>query len=165
MRSTQGKSYFDDNYLLYRDQIQGTNLNFGTIIAYSDETSNQEQYQYFLNKVGTNTGSLPVMIVPAASHLTKSYWKRIGIFAQMINNLGKRVMIAGDYRYHNYFPEGTRFLYTGASLKDRRHYAFWCYTQNGRVKNIDNLERNVTMFAYIGTNTQYEQLYGQQGTQ
>ena len=33
-------------------------------------------------------------------------------------------MIAGDYRYHNYFPEGTRFLYTGASLKDRRHYAF-----------------------------------------
>lgn len=89
MRSTQGKSYFDDNYLLYRDQIQGTNLNFGTIIAYSDETSNQEQYQYFLNKVGTNTGSLPVMIVPAASHLTKSYWKRMGIFAQMINNLGK----------------------------------------------------------------------------
>ncbi len=105
------------------------------------------------------------MIVPAASHLTKSYWKRMGVFAQMINNLGKRVMIAGDYRYHNYFPEGTRFLYTGASLKDRRHYAFWCYTQNGRVKNIDNLERNVTMFAYIGTNTQYEQLYGQQGTQ
>lgn len=37
--------------------------------------------------------------------------------------------------------------------------------KNGRVKNIDNLERNVTMFAYIGTNTQYEQLYGQQGTQ
>ena len=26
LRSTQGKSYFDDNYLLYRDQIQGTNL-------------------------------------------------------------------------------------------------------------------------------------------
>ena len=43
--------------------------------------------------------------------------------------------------------------------------AFWCYTQNGRVKNIDNLNRDVTMFAYIGTNTQYEQLYGQQKVQ
>ena len=82
-------SGFDDNYLLYRDQLQGTNLNFGTIISYSDETSNEEQYQYFLNKVGTNTGTLPVMIVPATSNLTKTYWQRMGRFAQMINNLGK----------------------------------------------------------------------------
>ena len=105
------------------------------------------------------------MNVPANRHKNKSYRKRMRIFAKMKKKKKKRVMIAGDYRYHNYFPEGTRFLYTGASLKDRRHYAFWCYTQNGRAKNIDNLERNVTMFAYIGTNTQYEQLYGQQGTQ
>ena len=67
MHCSPSISYFNELLLStplslrFSDQIQGTNLNFGTIIAYSDETSNQEQYQYFLNKVGTNTGSLPVM--------------------------------------------------------------------------------------------------------
>ena len=64
LRSTQGRSYFDDDFLVYRDQVLGTKLAFGTVIAYSNESTPMQHYQYFLKKVGTDTGSLPIWIEP-----------------------------------------------------------------------------------------------------
>ena len=51
LRGTQGQSYFDDNYLSCRDQIQGTKLAFGTEIYFSNQSTPQQQYQYFVKKV------------------------------------------------------------------------------------------------------------------
>lgn len=47
LRSTQGKTYFDDSYASYRDNIQGTNLAFGSQIMVSDESSPSAQFTFF----------------------------------------------------------------------------------------------------------------------
>ncbi len=160
LRGTQGKSYFDDNYLLYRDQMQGTHLSFGTIVSFSNESSVEAQYHYFESKIGQNTGELPVLIVPAVLSQSHRYWRQMTQFVQLLEQNGKSVCVMGDYRWHTLFSKQTKFMYTGASLKDKTHYAFWCYTQNGNVAHVDQLDRHdVTMFAYIGSLTTYEQLY------
>lgn len=50
LKSTQGRSYFDENYLSYRDQILGTKLAFGSMILYSNESTPLQHYRYFLKK-------------------------------------------------------------------------------------------------------------------
>lgn len=165
LRATQGKTYFDDNYLIYRDRLQGTKLSFGSIVTFSNQSSATEQFNYFEQQVGQNTGNLPVMIVPAVKDNSAKYWNQIARFGQKLNNIGKRVLIAGDYTKKKYFPQGTDFLYTGASLHNKKEYSFWCYTQAGRVKNVDNLNSNVTMFAYIGGMSNYQAQYGSNFTQ
>lgn len=159
LRATQGKTYFDDNYLTYRDRILGTKLSFGSIITFSDESSAQEQFNYFEQQVGRKTGNLPIMIVPAKKTNSVKYWKNMALLSQKLNLLGKKVLIAGDYTKKKYFPVGTDFLYTGASLHNKNEYSFWCYTQAGRVKNVTNLNDNVTMFAYIGNMADYQAKY------
>lgn len=47
LKATQGRSYFDENYLSYRDQILGTNLAFGSEISYSNESTPMQHYRYF----------------------------------------------------------------------------------------------------------------------
>ena len=65
LRATQGKSYFDDDYERYRSQIQGTNLAFGSVLYFSDESSVRAQYKYFNKKTANNTGSLPILLEAA----------------------------------------------------------------------------------------------------
>lgn len=48
LKATQGRSYFDENYLSYRDQILGTKLAFGSMITYSNESTPLQHYRYFL---------------------------------------------------------------------------------------------------------------------
>lgn len=160
LRATQGKSYFDDNFLLYRDKVKGTSLAYGTIIAFSNQSTVDDQYQYFISKVGNDTGNLPVMIVPAVDSQSDKYWKSMAKFSNLLINLGKKVLIVSNYDKKGFFNKNISYLYTGASLKDKKNYAFWCYTQTGRVKDIENLEANVTMFAYIGSMAEYQEFYG-----
>lgn len=56
LKATQGRSYFDDSFLSYRDQILGTKLAFGCLIKYSNESTALQHYRYFNSKVGRNTG-------------------------------------------------------------------------------------------------------------
>ncbi|MBP2057577.1 GH25 family lysozyme M1 (1,4-beta-N-acetylmuramidase) [Lactobacillus colini] len=165
LRSTQGKTYFDDNFLLYRDQLQGTRLSWGSIVTYSNESTPLEQYQFFMKKVGQNSGNLPVMIVPAVDSQSKKYWRSLATFAQYLQSNGKKILVADNHHWKNLFLPETQFLYTGASLKNRKDYSFWCYTQNGRVKNTEYLEGGTTMFAYIGSMSNYQQLYDSNLTQ
>ena len=161
LRSTQGKSYFDDNYLSYRDQIQGTNLAFGTSVYFSNESTAVQQYQYFVKKVGSNTGTLPVMIIPAVQMSDASYLKSMAAFARLLQKEGKNVVVQVDYKYHNYFPDKTQFACASKSKPDKLEYSFWQYTNDGRVNNVEGLEDKVTMFSYNGSITQYKQRYGQ----
>lgn len=165
LRSTQGRTYFDDNFLLYRDQLQGTRLSWGSIVTYSNESTALQQYQYFMKKVGQNSGNLPVMVVPAVESQSKKYWKSMATFAQYLQANGKKVLVADNHHWQKLFLPQTQFLYTGASLKNRKDYSFWCYTQNGRVKNTDYLEKGTTMFAFIGSMSAYQQLYSSSLTQ
>lgn len=160
LRSTQGKSYFDDNFLSYRDQIQGTKLAYGTTVYFSDESTPTEQYDFFEKKVGSRTGSLPIMIIPAST-LSTRYLKQMAIFTQKLVSKGKKVMVMVDYRYHNFFPPQVQFAISSSKQPDKIKYAFWQYTTNGRVKNVQGLEKGVTMYSYNGTVTQYKQKYGQ----
>lgn len=161
LKSTQGRSYFDDNYLSYRDQIQGTKLAFGTIITYSNESTARQHYEYFIKKVGLNTGTLPILIEPAVASRKASYLKSMANFTQMLQNRGKSVAILLNYRYHNYFSEQTKFVTDGKFQPDKVKYVFWRYTTDGHVKNVSGLEKHVTMFSYNGTVAQYKQKYGQ----
>lgn len=161
LRSTQGRSYFDDDYLSYRDQVQGTNLAFGTIVAYSNESTARQHYEYFIKKVGLNTGSLPILIEPAVESRSRKYLKSMADFTQMLMNRGKSVAVLLNYRYHKFFPAKTKFVTDGKYEPDKVKYAFWRYTTDGRVKNVSGLEDDVTMFSYNGTVAQYKQKYGQ----
>lgn len=160
LRSTQGKSYFDDNFLSYRDQIQGTKLAYGTTVYFSDQSTPTEQYDFFEKKVGNQTGSLPIMVIPTSA-LTNKYLKQMAQFTQKLEASGKKVMVMVDYRYHNFFSSQTQFATSSVEQPDKLKYTFWRYTNNGRVKDVQGLEKGVTMYSYNGTVTQYKQKYGQ----
>ncbi|MCT6866367.1 MAG: lysozyme [Lactobacillus panisapium] len=161
LRSTQGRSYFDDDYLLYRDQVLGTKLAFGTVIAYSNESTPMQHYQYFLKKVGTDTGSLPIWIEPAIDNYDIAYIKQMAQFTGMLLRLNKRVIVDVAVRYKKYFPHDVQFITGGKKAPDKMQYSFWRYTNNGRVKSVKNLEDGVVMLTYNGTVTQYKEKYGQ----
>lgn len=161
LRSTQGRSYFDDDYLSYRDQILGTKLAFGTSIAYSNESTPLEHYQYFMKKVGVNTGSLPVLIEPAVNDYSLKYIKQMAQFTQMLEMQGKVVMVEVEVKYKRFFPKNVIFMTGGKKAPNKLQYSFWRYTNDGRVKSVKGLEDGVTMIAYNGTVTQYKQKYGQ----
>lgn len=161
LRSTQGRSYFDDDYLSYRDQILGTKLAFGTSIAYSNESTPLEHYQYFMKKVGVNTGSLPILIEPAVHDYSLNYIKQMAQFTQMLEMQGKSVMVELEVRYKRYFPKNVIFMGSSKKAPNKLQYSFWRYTNDGRVKSVKGLEDGVTMIAYNGTVTQYKQKYGQ----
>lgn len=161
LKSTQGRSYFDDDYLSYRDQVLGTKLAFGTSIAYSNESSPLEHYQYFMKKVGANTGSLPILIEPAVNDRSPQYLKQMARFAQMLSAQGKTVMVEVEIKYQKYFPQNVLFITSGAKAPSKLQYSFWRYTNNGRVKGVNGLADGVTMLAYNGTTSQYKQKYGQ----
>lgn len=160
LKATQGRSYFDENYLSYRDQILGTKLAFGSMITYSNESTPMQHYRYFFNQVGNNTGSLPILIEPVNSR-SKKYLRSMAQFAGMLEKRGKSVIIDLDYKYHNYFAPQTKFMFSGAKSPNKLKYSFWRYTSNGRVKDVQGLENSVTMYSYNGTVSQYKQRYGQ----
>lgn len=163
LKSTQGKSYFDDSYDIYRDQMQGTKMAFGTIVTISNESSINDQWQYYQSKVGDNAGSLPVILVPAVQSNDSKFLKKMAKFAQLLIVTNKKVMVMTDYSNHKYFPETTRYLAYSTSLpnKNKNQYAFWRYTTTGRVNKVTGLDHNVTMFAYNGSVSQYKAQYGQ----
>lgn len=163
LRSTQGRSYFDNNYLLYRDQVSGTKLAFGSIITYSNESTPRQQYDYFQKKVGANSGSLTILVVPASEdyNSSSSSLKQMGQLVKLLEANNKQVIVATNYQNHAFYPAATKFLATGKKEPNSLHYAFWQYTNNGRVKNVNGLEKGVTMFSYNGTVAQYKQKYGQ----
>lgn len=160
LKATQGRSYFDENYLSYRDQILGTKLAFGSMITYSNESTPLQHYRYFFSQVGNNTGSLPILIEPINSR-SKKYLRSMGQFTRMLEKHGKSVIINIDYKYHNYFDAQTKFMSSDAKSPNKLKYSFWRYTTNGRVKNLAGLEKGVTMYSYNGTVGQYKQKYGQ----
>ncbi|BDR60187.1 GH25 family lysozyme [Lactobacillus xylocopicola] len=161
LKSTQGRSYFDDDYLSYRDQVLGTKLAFGTSIVYSNESTPQQHYHYFLKKVGTNTGTLPILLEPAVAERSVHYLKQMAHFAQMLESQGKRVMIELEIQYKKYFPADVLFATSGKKAPNKLQYSFWRYTNTGRVKGVSGLEDGVAMLAYNGTVMQYKQKYGQ----
>ena len=85
LRATQGKSYFDDEYDRYRSQIQGTNLAFGSVLYFSDESTVKAQYRYFNKKTNSNTGSLPILLeaAPGSNSNKLSFWKHMGQLATL----------------------------------------------------------------------------------
>lgn len=161
LKATQGRSYFDENYLSYRDQILGTKLAFGSMILYSNESTLREHYRYFFKQVGNNTGSLPILLVPAVNSRSVKYLKSMSQFAAMLERRRKGVIVELDYKYHQYFNPQTKFISSGNKMPNKLEYSFWRYTTNGRVKNVTGLEKGVTMYAYNGTVSQYKQKYGQ----
>src|SRR5699024_11404630 len=92
LKATQGRSYFDENYLSYRDQILGTNLAFGSEISYSNESTPMQQYRYFFKQVGQNTGSLPILIVAAVTTRSASDLGSLGQIGALLHAAGKRGM-------------------------------------------------------------------------
>lgn len=160
LKATQGRSYFDDDFLSYRDQILGTRLAYGCIVTYSGESSALEHYRYFNREVGQKTGTLPILIEPASSKLTKKYLRSMSKFVQLLKSENKQVMVEVNYHYAKFFPASTLFLSTGKTAPDNLKYSFWKYTTNGHVKDVDGL-KNVTMFTYNGTAQQYKGKYGE----
>lgn len=162
LRATQGRSYFDDKYLLYREQLLGTKLAYGTIVRVSDESTAKQQFAFFEKKVGKETGSLPILLEPAVNERKRSYLITFAALTRRLQGAGKRVMVAlSNRRYQSYFSPATSFMATGNREPDQTKYAFWRYTIQGHVKNVSGLEKGVVMYSYNGTVQQYKQKYGQ----
>ncbi|TSO26654.1 GH25 family lysozyme [Lactobacillus sp. LL6] len=161
LKATQGRSYFDDDFLSYRDQILGTKLAYGCIINYSNESTANQHYRYFNNKVGKNTGTLPVLLEPTSSKMTQKYLHSMSKFVKLLQLEGKQVMVEVAHKYYKIFPTKTLFMATSDKSPNKLKYSFWKYTSDGRVKDVDGLENGATMFTYNGTVQQYRQRYGQ----
>ena len=82
-------------------------------------------------------------------------------FTRMLQQRGKTVMVELDQKYRRYFNQAILFMSTGKKAPNKLKYSFWRYTTNGRVKDVSDLEKGITMYAYNGTVGQYKQKYGQ----
>ena len=82
-------------------------------------------------------------------------------FTGMLLRLNKRVIVDVAVKYKKYFPHDVQFITGGRKAPDKMQYAFWRYTNDGRVKSVKNLEDGVVMLTYNGTVTQYKEKYGQ----
>jgi lysozyme len=160
LRSTQGRSYFDDDYLSYRDQLQGTKLAFGSILNYSSQSTAQQQYRYFRRKVGRNAGSLPILIRPATGSYDQHDLRVMSQLVRLLQQHQYQAMVEVGNQYRQQFPAGTMFMSTGNQAPNRVQYAFWRYTTRGKVKHVKALQGQTTMYAYNGTNAQYQKKYG-----
>lgn len=162
LRSTQGKSYFDDRYLENRDRLAGTKLDFGTAQYFSDESSVTDQFNYFREKVGKQTGILPVLVIPAADYSGAKYWKKMAQFTKLLNNSGDDVVVLANYKdTQGYFAgQSVRFMSPNKKKPTAtQNYLFWRYTSTGRVKNMAQMS-DLSMFCFIGSQTNYNQLVG-----
>lgn len=158
LRSTQGRSYFDDNYDLYRDQLQGGLLPFGTVVYFSNQSTVRQQLAFFERKVGRQSGELPVMVVPAAADRSDRYLQAMSRFAAQLEQAGRSVVVS-DACPRKFLPAQTQRLLTSRQLKLGNRCAFWRYTQNGRVKNMPQLSSQATMYAYLGDAGEFDHLY------
>ncbi|GFZ26252.1 GH25 family lysozyme [Lactobacillus corticis] len=159
--STQGRSYFDDDYLTYRSRMMSTKMAYGTIVRYSNESTASQHYRYLMKKAGRNLGSLPVLIEPAVNDHSSQYLRSMAKFVKKLQQLGKRVMVEESFQTAKYFPKKTLFMAGAKDAPNKMQYAFWRYTTNGHVKNVTNLNKGVTMYTYVGTTQQYKERYGQ----
>ncbi|MCI1290120.1 MAG: lysozyme [Lactobacillus sp.] len=157
LRGTQGRSYFDDNYDLYRDQLQGIAMPFGTVVYFSNESTVSQQLVFFNKKIGKEAGELPVMIVPAVSDRSSKFLRAMSHFAACLQKQGQAVLVS-DACPAKYLAKGTQRLLT-TNRSSQQGYAFWRYTVNGRVKNVDQLQGKTTMFAYLGSSGSFARLY------
>lgn len=157
LHGTQGRSYFDDNYDLYRDQLQGIAMPFGTVVYFSNESTVSQQLAFFNKKIGKQAGELPVMVVPAVSDRSAKFLRAMARFAAALQKQGQAVLVS-DACPAKYLSKGTQRLLTSRQ-DDKQGYAFWRYTENGRVKKIDQLQGQTTMFAYLGSSGNFSRLY------
>lgn len=161
LKSTQGRTYFDENYDFYKSQLQGSDLPFGTIILVSSQSTPRAQLSYFLKKTGTDHGSLPLLLEPAPSQSQTQAEVSLRKVAALLVQHGQKIMVlTAD---SSGYPQGTLFMATGGTAPQRRRYAFWRYTTNGRVHNVNQLQQGVTMFAYLGSNSAFLNSFGQTG--
>ncbi len=164
LRSTQGKSYFDDRYLENRDRIQGTTMDYGTVQYFSDQSTALEQFNYFEDKVGTKTGRLPVLIMPAVETRSASYLKSLNQFAEMLIAKGEQIVLSGiKLADRSYFTNQNIYYMTAkAQLKPTdKNYLFWRYTTDGRVGHMDGMD-DLTMYAFVGSQASYDRFLGKE---
>lgn len=161
LMGTQGRSYFDNNYLTFRSQLLGTKMAFGTIIKYSDQSTSRQHYRFLRETIGQDVGTLPILIELASNSRSYHYLSSLRHFTRRLQAHHYRVMLALSARYRAFFPVETRFLKVGKRLSNRSQYAFWQYTSNGHVSRVANLAKQVTMYTYTGTSLQYKERYGQ----
>lgn len=157
--SIHGTDSFNTSYKKFRRQISKTKLAFGTIIHVDLHESPLKQVQYLYEKIGTNLGSLPIMLIFDKKKLTNADLKML---SQLINqlNANHEVMVKSSSRYAKYLPQNSKFLAVSDDVPNKLAYCFWQYTDHGHVKNVTNLTDSVTMYAYIGTSAQYKEKYG-----
>jgi lysozyme len=161
LRGTQGRSYFDDNYDLYRDKLQSGVMPFGTVVRFSNESTVAQQLAFFNKKIGQQAGQLPVMIVPAVNDRSPKFLQAMAKFAAALQKQGQAVVVS-DVCPAKYLTKSTQRLLTGAQANNSSsRYTFWRYTEQGRVKDVDQLAGKTTMFAYLGSSGSFSRLYEQ----
>lgn len=161
LKSTQGRTYFDENYDFYKSQLVGGDLPFGTIMLVSSQSKPADQVAYFFKKTGREHGSLPLLLEPAPGQSTAAANAAMKKVAVLLSKQGQKIMVQATSTAG--YPQGTLFLATGGTAPQRRRYAFLRYTTNGRVHNINQLQQNVTMFAFLGSSSAFLNSFGQTG--
>lgn len=157
LKATQGKSYFDDRYLTNRDRVQASNLEYGTVHYFSNESSPTDQFNYLQQKVGSKVGQLPLLIVPAINNPSGSFYKQEATFAKMLVDKNIKVMVLGNYQKLKSFFGNLPITYMANSTKsptDKNDYQMWRYTTDGRVAGKQALN-NLTMFTYLHSQAAY----------
>jgi lysozyme len=161
LKSTQGRTYFDENYDFYKSQLSGADLPFGTIMLVSSQSKPADQVAYFFKKTGREHGSLPILLAPAPGQNQAAAETALKNVAALLTKSGQKIMVqttdTGGY------PQGTQFMATSTTVPQRKRYAFWRYTTNGRVHNVTQLQQGVTMFAYLGSSSAFLTNFGQTG--
>lgn len=144
LRSTQGRSYLDDDFAFYQSRVLGTKLLYGIELYYSDESAVSEQLAFFKKQVGNLTGQLPILVVPT-SPISKSNQAQIKALMQgLASSYHKSVLVKCTGKEQAFFKPQVALMVQPT----QGACAFWQYTTKGHVLDVPGLESQVTMYAY-----------------
>ncbi len=140
--------------------VKQTKLAYGIMVNVDSQTSASQQVAKVEKQV-KSFGRLPILLDTGQSDLDASGLTRLSEMAKLLQaKMPKQeVMVNASRSYAGLMPKGIKFLATSQKAPSRLKYCFWQYTSKGHVAATGF--SHYTMYAYLGTNQQYKQKYGQ----
>ncbi|MGN1407344.1 hypothetical protein [Lactobacillus sp.] len=140
--------------------VKQTKLAYGIMVNVDSQKSASQQVAKVEKQV-KSFGKLPILLDTGQSDLDAAGLTRLSEMAKLLQaKMPKQeVMVNASRSYVDLMPNGIKFLATSQKTPSRLKYCFWQYTTKGHVAGTGF--SHYTMYAYLGTNQQYKQKYGQ----
>lgn len=177
VKATEGSSFTDAQFAENWEEARSSGLRVGAYHFFSFDSSGESQAAHFIKTVPKREGDLPPVVdvefygdkeqnppsreevearlVPLLIRLTEHYGVK-----PILYSTGKayKRYLAGGYEEYDIW---IRDVFFTPSLPDGREYAFWQYTDKGRLPGYQGDEKCIDLNVFCGTEEEFRR-YGAQ---